>query len=295
MGLDIHYLKTFYYLGLEKNYTETAKRLFITQSAVSHSIKKLEASVGVNLIEKNKQQKKFTLTKYGEMLFKVCENIFTQIEDIEERIKSKSQEKDISVKIGANVEFGSTFLINNMKKFMSDNQNYHIDYLFHHSLFDKLLKNKVDIIIDCIPHFHESVEPIFLCDEPYVVISSPEYAKKLSLNSIKDFSKAQILSIDSEGIWWEKFLRVALKKEQISLNKPVIINHIRGLINGVLNGIGISLVPKYTVKNELEEGVLVEIFKDIKTLDDKFYIYIKKDKLKLEKFQKLITYFKNNL
>ncbi len=295
MGLDIHYLKTFYYLGLEKNYTKTAKRLFITQSAVSHSIKKLEASVGVNLIEKNKQQKKFALTEYGEMLFKVCETVFTQINNIEEIIQNRSQEKEISVKIGANVEFGSTFLINNMKKFISDNLNYHIDYLFHHSLFDKLLRNDVDIIIDCIPHFDESVEPIFLCDEPYAVISSPEYAEINSLKSIKDFSKAQVLSIDSEGIWWEKFMSVALKEEQISLGNPIIINHIRGLINGVLNGIGISLVPKYTVKKELKEGLLVEVFKDIKTIDDKFYIYIKKDKLQLEKFKQLITYFKKYL
>jgi len=295
MGLDIHYLKTFYYLGLEKNYTETAKRLFITQSAVSHSIKKLESSVGVNLIDKNKQQKKFTLTEYGEMLFKVCETVFTQINNIEEIIKNRSQEKEISLKIGANVEFGSTFLINNMKNFMLDNKNYHIDYLFHDSLFDKLLRNDVDVIIDCIPHFHESVEPIFLCDEPYAVISSPEYAKINSLKSIKDFPKAQVLSIDSEGIWWEKFMSVALKEKQISLGKPIIINHIRGLINGVLNGIGISLVPKYTVIKELKEGLLVEVFKDIKTIEDKFYIYIKKDKLKLEKFKQLITYFKKYL
>ena len=294
MGLDIHYLKTFYYLGLIKNYTETAKRLFITQSAVSHSIKKLESSVGVNLIEKNKQQK-FSLTEYGEMLFKVCDNIFTQIDNIEEVIKNRSQEKEISVKIGATVEFGTTFLINNMKKFMSSNPNFHIDYLFHHSLFDKLLRNEIDIIIDCIPHFHESVEPIFLCDEPFVVISTPEYAKENSLNSIKDFPKAQILSIDSDGIWWEKFMSVALKKEQISLGKTIKINHIRGLINAVLNGIGISLVPKYTVESELKEGSLIEIFNDVKSLEDKFYIYIKKEKLKLEKYQLLINYFKNYL
>lgn len=293
MALDIHYLKTFYHLGLIKNYTETAKRLHITQSAVSHSIKKLELSINVNLIKKNKQ--KFEFTHYGKRLFKVCENIFTQINHIEEILKIKAYNKEVAITIGAPIEFGSTFLINSMQDFISKNNNFHIDYKFHDSVFDKLLKNEMDFVIDSKPHFDDSTEAIFLCDEPYCIIATPKYAKENSIKTIKDFSKAKILSLDPSGVWWERFLCAAIKKQRISLGKLISINHIRGIINGVLSEMGIGLVPKYTVEKELKDGSLIEIFTEIEIRVDIFKIYIKKENLKLKKNVILIEYLKDKL
>jgi len=50
--MDLYQLKMFFNLGKVKNYTETAKSLNVTQSAVSHAIKKLETSLETRLIHK---------------------------------------------------------------------------------------------------------------------------------------------------------------------------------------------------------------------------------------------------
>jgi len=68
------------------------------------------------------------------------------------------------------------------------------------------------------------------------------------------------------------------------------INHIRGLINGAISGLGIGFVPKYTVMRELEKKILIDPFPQIKPAADDFNIYIKKEKLKFKKNRLLIDY-----
>ena len=51
--MEIHHLKIFYETCNEKSFTKAAKKLFISQSAVSIQIKKLETTLGVTLIERD--------------------------------------------------------------------------------------------------------------------------------------------------------------------------------------------------------------------------------------------------
>ncbi len=47
MALDLNQLRIFFVLARTLNFSEAARKLFITQSAVSHSLRKLEEKLGV--------------------------------------------------------------------------------------------------------------------------------------------------------------------------------------------------------------------------------------------------------
>ena len=51
--MDIHHLKIFFEACNEKSFTKAARKLYISQSAVSIQIKKLESTLGLQLIERN--------------------------------------------------------------------------------------------------------------------------------------------------------------------------------------------------------------------------------------------------
>lgn len=68
------------------------------------------------------------------------------------------------------------------------------------------------------------------------------------------------------------------------------INHIRGIINGAISGLGIGFVPRYTVMRELENNLLMDPFPHITPAADDFHIFIKKERREFEKNQQLITY-----
>jgi len=291
MNLDLHYLKTFYHLCLTQSYTETARKLHVTQSAVSHTIKKLETISSVKLIEKNKNR--FALTEYGELVFQTCEGVFTAITQTEEILGHKQFNRKISIDVGAPIEFGNTILIDSIQPFLARHPRYTINIKLHHELFGKLLKNEVDFIIDCKPHYDPSTESVFLCDEAYSIVCTPEYAGAYRLKEPNNLSNATILSLDERGAWWENFFDAVPDKIHINLNRIMTINHIRGLINAALNGMGVAMVPRYTVLEALAAGTLLELFTDVAIREDKFQVFIKTEKRKMEKNRLLIDYFQS--
>ena len=75
---DFRQLQTFEHLCRTGSFTQTAKYLFVTQSAVSHSIKSLEQEAGCKLIEK--KGKKIILTCAGERLLEFTKPVLSVLE-----------------------------------------------------------------------------------------------------------------------------------------------------------------------------------------------------------------------
>ncbi|NNG00782.1 MAG: LysR family transcriptional regulator [Desulfobacteraceae bacterium] len=286
--MDLYQLKTFFTLGKVKSYTGTAAVLHVTQSAVSHAVKKLETSVETGLIQK--KGKDFKLTAAGQILFRSCEMIFTEIENVRDTLKVHTQNAFRHIYLGSPVEFGTTILIRHIREFMETNPLFHLDFLFSHNLREPLVSDEVDFIIDCNDHPLPGTEKIFLFREQYVTICSPDYRDRHRIAGVTDLQRVHILSMDTETVWWKNFIITLPPEMRLILKNVIQINHVRGIINGAINGLGIGFVPKYTVINELKTGLLVNPFPDIIPAADHFNIFIKRHKLRLEKNKTLIGF-----
>ncbi len=286
--MDLYQLKTFFILAKIGSYTEAADFIGVTQSAVSHAIKKLETSTNNRLI--SKKGKAFSLTPAGQTLFSACETIFYELEKTEDALKQYRKDAIWHICLGAPVEFGSTILIRHMKNFMQQYPHIQVDFLFSHHLRQPFLRDTVDFMIDCKDHRLPDTEKFFLFREQYVAIGSPDYIAHHGVKTEQDLKRVNILSLDKEATWWKNF-QVALPGNASDLFKRITrINHVRGLINGAINGLGIGFVPKYTVIRELADNVLADPFPDIRPAADHFNIFIKTKKLALAKNKTLIDH-----
>ncbi len=288
--MDLYQLKTFFTFGKVKSFTQTAKLMFVTQSAISHSIKKLEQSVETKLIKKSGQI--YTFTDAGKDLFQSCEKIFYEIEKAEDKLKLHRDNPILEITLGSTVEFGTTILIKHIQTFLKKHTNIHIDFLFSNNLSNALISDKVDFIIDCKDYHNQNLEKIPLFNEQYTVIASPEYLNEYKKLKLRDLQDASILSLDKNANWWNNFLFAIPAINRPVFNNIMQVNHIRGMINGAIEGIGISFVPKYTVINEIKSKTLIEIFPEITPKSDLFNIFIKKNKISIYKNKTLIDYLK---
>jgi DNA-binding transcriptional LysR family regulator len=289
--MDLYHLKTFFTLGKIRNFTKTADHLHITQSAVSHAIKKLEASIDTPLIDRKKRD--LVLTDAGKVLFRSCEKIFYALERTDQDLAALKKKQPLTIRLGATVEFGTTILINHIKAFLDRFPEIHIDFLFSHHLIEPLLQDVVDLIIDCQPHMVKNLEKIYLFKEQYVTIASPAFIEKMQVRALDDLEQVRILSLDKDLDWWHNFISAIPSSKQACLKNVMQINHIRGIINGAISGLGIGFVPRYTVMGELEKNILMDPFPHITPAADDFNIFIKKERLGVEKNQQLITYLTN--
>jgi DNA-binding transcriptional LysR family regulator len=79
---NITFLRYFYAAAKHKSMTKAAKSSFVTQSAISQGIDKLEKAFGKKLLSNRKNR--FELTLNGELLLAKCEAIFRQFDELDD-------------------------------------------------------------------------------------------------------------------------------------------------------------------------------------------------------------------
>lgn len=275
MELDLNKLYVFREAARTGSYTGAAQRLHVTQSAVSHSIRKLERSIGRRLVEWN--ARRLQLTEPGERLYEACERVFSELEEVEEQLVD-GEDSRVNVCLGANVEFGTTVLIRKMGPLLQAHPELHVDYRFSHSLEGPLLRDEIDLAVDCRSHNHPSVESLPLFREAYVAIASDAFLARQAIRTPHDLEEVVVLSLDKAGDWWGNLQRVLPPEQRPAFRRIVQVNHIRAIINAALDGQGVGFVPLYTVLQELDDGRLRQLFPDLSLLEDRFSIVQKRNR-----------------
>ncbi|MGZ3809636.1 MAG: LysR family transcriptional regulator, partial [Bacteriovorax sp.] len=80
--MELNYLRVFYQVAKDGKFSESAKKLNISQSALSRSVSLLEESEGVVLFDRSKNG--VTLTPKGVDVFRLCEQLFQTEKEIED-------------------------------------------------------------------------------------------------------------------------------------------------------------------------------------------------------------------
>ncbi len=106
--MEIRELKCFLQIAKDKSYTSAAKKLFISQPALSKTIKKLESELGVKLFEKNRN--KIELTDCGSILLECVPPIVYEFDRIKDSVQEVVSLKKGEVSICTSPIFGSLFL-----------------------------------------------------------------------------------------------------------------------------------------------------------------------------------------
>jgi DNA-binding transcriptional LysR family regulator len=239
-----------------------------------------------------KSGNRLELTDIGSILQKACEKAFYILEEAEERMAAAGSKGVGTIKIGATVEFGTTQLVKTMKPFIADNPGIHLDFQFRHELIKPLLKDEFEFIIDCKDQNADGIEKTRLFREEYVVIASRAFVSKYRIRKPADLASCPVLSVDKGGEWWGNFLNALPLARRPRFGAVTELSHIRAIINGALEGLGVGFVPRYCVTKELKTKTLVDVFPELKLLEDNFYAYQKTGKAVLERHRRLLEFLK---
>ena len=151
--MDINYelYKVFYHVATTLNFSEASKQLFISQSAVSQSIKTLERKLDQTLFIRS--TKKVQLTPEGEILLRHIEPAMNLIQKGEAQLLDAASTGG-QIRIGASDTICRYFLVPYLEKFHKMFPNVHIKVINQTSLHcTELLKNGlVDLIVVNYPN-----------------------------------------------------------------------------------------------------------------------------------------------
>lgn len=152
--MDINYelYKVFYYVARTLSFSEAATELFISQSAVSQSIKVLEKRLNQTLFTRS--TKRVSLTKEGEMLFKHIEPAVSLITRGENTLINSKASGGMQLRIAASDTICRYFLVPYLNTFHQKFPDVHIRIINGTSLkcAELLETNQVDLVITNSPN-----------------------------------------------------------------------------------------------------------------------------------------------
>ncbi len=289
--LDLNQLRTFFTLVQAASFSETARRLHRTQSAISHAIHKLEELAGVVLIDRRVRD--LRLTDEGRRLYQACESVFATLDGVCEDFQRGRSLSLGRIRLGSTIELGCHVLMKQMGVFLERNPGIEIDFTLSPDLLEPLLRDDIDIAIDCREHFRPEFQKIPLFKEIYAVTCSPGFLKDHDIQVPSDLSRCPVLSLDKAGDWWHRFMLTLVEGQRPELRRIIAVNHIRGMVHAAVHGLGVVLAPQYSVQGEIDRGELVVLFPSIRTTEDRFYrffLYQKTNKAGLEKHRRLTAF-----
>ena len=290
MDINFELYKVFYYVATTLSFSEASKQLFISQSAVSQSIKALEKKLDQTLFIRS--TKRVQLTPEGEILLRHVEPAMNLIK----RGESQLIESAISggqIRIGASDSICRYFLVPFLERFHKEFPNAHIKVTNQTSLkCVELLENgQVDLIVTNYPNSNlsnlYSVKKIARFQDVFVANDSFAELKNKKI-TLKELLKHPILMLDRQSTTSE-FLHNLFQQHQLDLVPEIELSSNDLLIDLAKIGLGIAFIPDFCMAQDSKDLFFVETEEEMPSRE---LVIVYNNRVPIAKLtQKFLNYF----
>ncbi|MEI6860118.1 MAG: LysR family transcriptional regulator [Shewanella sp.] len=254
--MDIRQLKHLNALAKTASFTKAAQSLNMTQPALSQSIKRLESSLGVNLVNRVSSgkggNKQLSLTAEGKALHQHALLIIKQLKQAEAHIKSMANLTKGEVRIGVPGMLGSFYLPSRLMAFRHQYPDLKLS-LFEGGTLDslKMLANEeVDIAIITVQDLSPEFDSHLLLREQMVVAMGIEHPLAEQQNiSLEAFFEHELVMF-KPGYFHREWMLTQAKSLGLSANIAFETNLINLIKQVVSQGFAITSVLEMVINDK---------------------------------------------
>jgi DNA-binding transcriptional LysR family regulator len=265
--LDSRQLKAFAILAKTGSYTETARRLYVTHSAVSHAMRALESTLGCRLL--NRVDKRVALTEAGEALLPHAEQALAEMERARETLSALNKWGYRRLRLAVETVLGPFFLHSALARYQREFPRVmmNVEFLSGQETRAALESNRVELALTERTPPDERFEfvPLFSDRFQVVVSAGHPWAVKKGITRSELPKNPFILyrpSKEARRIQEEYFAR-----EGIVLNTVAELDHPDAVKELVKQTGAMSLLPQWTFARERKEGSLAALAPGRKLLE----------------------------
>lgn len=249
-----------------ENFALAAQTVNLSASAFSRQIKELEKHVGLALFTRQRQRVKLTST--GAMLLAELTPI---LESLEVTLLGASNRNNPygAINIGTYPTLGSRWLMPKISQLSKQQPKLSfntITYLDN----NQIDPNLVDIaLVQGNPPW-PSFRADSLMPESLIVVAAPTLIKQ-PVNNAKELLEQRILQHHTRPASWQIWFD-SLGEELPASPLGPLFSQFEMLINAVIEGLGIAIVPSVLVQKELEDGRLIQAHRYVAQTSSAYYL-----------------------
>jgi len=276
------------------SFTEAAALCFVGQSTLSAGLKELESTLGVQLVERDKQT--VSITPIGQEVIDRAERLLAQADDLVDFVDSYAGSMVGVIKLGVIPTIAPFILPTLMPKMREQYPDLQIALRedLSGNLINKLDRHELDFALIALPYDTEGFLVKELFDDEFWLIAKegdPIFNKK-DLHLSHQMSDRILLLEDGHCIR-EHTLKACRRSELVSHN-GIEATSLLTLVQMVESGLGIALLPKMAVHSGLLSNTqLIARPLAVPTPKRKIALIARPSTARIEEFNALVKVIKN--
>lgn len=253
--------RIFYTVAKTKNISKAAKELYISQPAISKSIQKLEDSLGCELFRRSSRG--VLLTEEGELLFTHVSSAFETLSLGEDKLKNSLELGVGHLKIGVSSTLCKYILLPYLKEFTKKYPHINISITCQstNETLQLLEENKIDIGLIGRPESLKTMDFFYLAEIEDIFVATSAYLENLKRRGYEPdgiLSNSTLMLLDKNNMT-RQYIDDYLQENQIIIRDLIEISAMDLLIEFAKINLGVACVIREFVKEELNDGSLIEI------------------------------------
>ena len=258
-GENFHDLAAFVAVAQEQSFTRAATKLGVSQSALSQTIRGLEARLGIRLLTRT--TRRVAPTEAGERLLRT---VAPRLEEIDAEVLALSELRDKpagTVRITATENAAEAVLWPAVERLLPDYPDIKVEIIIDYGLTDVVAEH-----VDAGVRFGEQVAKDMIAvrigpDLRMAVVGSPVYfAKRPPPQTPQDLTAHDCINLrlPTHGLYAWEFEKNG-RELKVRVDGRLVFNTSALILNAAVAGFGLAYLTEQQVQRQLERGKLVRV------------------------------------
>src|SRR5438132_11185330 len=249
------HLRTFVAVAELRHFARAANACNLSQPAVSHQIAQLEAEVGARLL--NRAPRRVSLTVAGEVMLEEARRVLAAVDRARERMHAVTSGAVGRIRIGSTATPGLYVLPAVLTEYRAAHPTFDLEFQIGSldEIAERVIRNDLDMaVIAGRPPTNELRTKALVSDE-LIAIGAAGTPSKGVRRTLAD----QCWILREEKSATRRELDAWLHRHRITPARSMVFDGPDAVKRAVMAGLGISIVSRLTVAEELTAGRLVPL------------------------------------
>ena len=239
-------------------FTDAARRMGLSKSAVSKHVSALEARLAVRLL--NRTTRRVTPTEVGLAYYDRAKIVLAEAREADSMVTSMQATPKGSLQVSAPVTFGTRQLSRAVAGFLTAYRDVDINMVLD-DRFVELIAEGFDVAIRIGVLADSSLRARRLAEIRSLVVAAPAYLAEMGTpRTIDDLNSHRLLHYSNlaTGNFW-RLHGPSGEERQVRVGGQLTVNNGESLVKAAEAGLGIAMQPTFMLGDALASGRLVEI------------------------------------
>ena len=256
-------LLAFLAVARERSFTKAGKKLGISQSALSHTIRGLEERLGLRLLTRTTRS--VSPTEAGDRLLA---SVGSRFEEIETELEALSELRDKpagSIRITASENAATTILLPKLAHFLLQYPDIKVEIVIDYGLTD-IVAQRFDAGVRSGEQVAKDMIAVRIApDMRMAVVSAPSYFQARSApKKPQDLTEHNCINLRLPihgGLYaWE--FEKAGRELRVRVEGQLVLNATSQMLSAALAGLGLAYMPEQMVHAYITDGRLKRVLED---------------------------------